>query len=317
MTDATQVSKRSRGLAESILADHGDKLPDNHQPCSWAWNDVWIRPKTVLRVANTGYAGLATEALLAPLIPDSVGHPTVIDSGTTRGRCWILQKRVPGKPLGALWDYLPAAEAHQALADLTSRLSALHQVSEVPEAIKGREPTCYVIDPDHAKEVIAKLRARQVIDVVLGSSLRAVYRDFFAALADQPMGVVHGDLHLYNAMYDPTKKAVSGVIDFEDCGYGPIELDYYMLARAVSEAHHLRSTQWLRSLLANELSRDGAYERWTGYAVARLLGRTAWDPEVSLDAVGNEMALAVLAGDLGDVVRGHHVGARLLHRDPN
>jgi aminoglycoside phosphotransferase (APT) family kinase protein len=312
MTNATQVSKRSRDLAESILADHGDKLPGNHQPCSWAWNDVWIRPKTVLRIANTDYTGLAIEALLSPEIPNSVGHPTVIDSGKTKGRCWILQKRVPGKPLGALWDGLPAAEAHQALGDLTARLGALHQVSSLPAVIENREPTCYVIDPAHANEVIAKLRARQCIDAVLGNSLRGIYRDFFAALAGQPMGVVHGDLHLYNAMYDPAKKTISGVIDFEDCGYGPIELDYYMLAKAVAEAHQLRSTEWLRSLLADQLGRDGAIERWTGYAIARLLGRTIWDPEVDVDAVGNEMALAALAGDLGDVVRGHHVGAQLL-----
>jgi Ser/Thr protein kinase RdoA (MazF antagonist) len=272
---------------------------------------VWIRPKTVLRVANTDYTGLATEALLAPEIPAAVGHPTVIGSGKTRGRCWILQERVPGKPLAALWEHLPAPEARRALADLAARLDALHRVASVPEAIAAREPTCYVIDPEHADAVISKLRTRELIDNDLENSLRGIYQDFFAALVGQPTGVVHGDLHLYNAMYNPTKKVISGVIDFEDCGHGPIELDYYMLAKAVSESHQLRSTQWLRALLADQLGRAGAIERWTGYAVARVLGGTAWDPDVDVDA-GDEASLVELVDVLSDVVNGNHVGALLL-----
>ena len=310
--DSTKAATKSRKVAESILAAHGDSLPSSHRQCSWAWNDVWIRPKRVLRVANTDYTGLAVEAILAPSLPSLVGHPSVLASGKTKGRCWILQQRVSGKPLGALWEKLSAIEARSALCDLKSRLESLHALQNVPPAIKDREPTCYVIDPAHANEVITKLFERGSIDKAFATSLRKIYRDFFAALAGQPVGALHGDLHLYNAMYDPSKKAVTGIIDFEDCGYGPLELDYYMLAKSVAETHQPGVVTWLRALLAGHLGQSGAKQRWHGYAVARVLGRTAWDPEVDLDGEPDEHAMAELIDDLASVAQGHHVGALLL-----
>ena len=310
--DFRQVAERTRAVAESVLRAHGDSLPPNHHQCPWAWNEVWIRPKRVLRISNTSYTGLATEALLAPYIPRVVGHPAVIAAGKTKGRCWILQQRVPGKPLGALWDRLPAKEAHRALRDLFSRLDALHEV-RASASIKKREPTCYLIEPGRVGAVITQLQECGAMSDDLAASLRCVYHKFWKAIEGQPFGVIHGDLHLYNAMYDPSKKMVSGIIDFEDCGYGPLEMDAYMLAKSVLAAGQPRAVSWLKAILAEELSLPGARERWTGYAVARLLGATTWDPDMNPDGSGDVVLLAELCDNLDDVVvRGYHAGATLL-----
>ena len=302
-----------RRRAERIFAAHGDRLPDSQRTVSWAWNDVWVRPHAVLHAANTSYQGLAVEAALAPLIPAGVGYPRVIDSGSDNGLPWLLQGRLAGGPLGMQWAGLSVPQARSALGDVVDRLRLFHTLEHAPELVRRREPTCYALRPRTARRIIRQLRELGVLDAGLESRVLEIHHLMCASLAGQPVGVVHGDLHLDNVVYDPQRHCVTGIVDFEDCGWAPLELDYFVLARSVASSEQPQALAWLRDIMSASLSSTGSTERWAGYALARVLGRTVWDPTVDLDTIPlNDQALGELHDDLLAVVAGQHVGARLL-----
>src|SRR5207245_2202764 len=82
---------------------------------------------------------------------------------------------------------------------------------------------------------------------------------------------------------------------------------------SVLDGSHPRALVWMRSLLADSLSRMGAHQRWAGYALARALSQTEWDPDLDISKQRvNRAAVKQLGEELAEIASGKHIGARLL-----
>jgi aminoglycoside phosphotransferase (APT) family kinase protein len=173
-------------------------------------NEVWIGEAVVLRINVRGVGRLAREARIARCLPRAALHPGILAVGDDGSTEWSLAPRIAGVDLGRAWRTLTDAERERATFELAAALAAVHSVSidGIPDDI----------EPPHTLPLAPLLRLVDRVAAKHGDHpVLPAIRDFIRARWDafdaQGIGLVHGDPHLENVLWDGTH--VSALLDFE------------------------------------------------------------------------------------------------------
>jgi hygromycin-B 7''-O-kinase len=176
------------------------------------------------------------EAELLPALPGRLptATPRVHAAGEQDGWGYILMSRLPGLPLGGVWDRVPAADRDRLAGDLGETIAALHRVP--PPEIAGWWP-------DDWPAFVARQRA-EVAGEQLGLGLPAAWADQIPGFLDEvappirPPALLHTEVmreHLLVSQDAGGAWRLSGLIDFEPAMRGDPEYEWGAVAVFVSE----------------------------------------------------------------------------------
>ena len=243
--------------ASALLRDIG--LPDG--PLAQAYsnsNAVWMTSTHVIRAHIVGPAGrIAHEALVAQRLPAEAFYPSVVCVGWHAGHDWMIQERVPGRPLSAAWPTMSNSERRSAVMQVGMALRAIHSVDA-----SGLSPPCQfggvpVIPRLETANQAAEAFLSSVQDKALANEASARVNALAYVLDDDPTTIIHGDLNPNNVMWDGQ---VTAVIDLEMARREAPDVDLFNFisfcanpVRAVAEElepvthidDYLEAPQWL------------------------------------------------------------------------
>lgn len=246
-------------------------------------NDTWIARTTdggdvVLRVCWIGdRQRLLREAAVGAALPDEIGYPTVLGSGTLTYEgetiTWMMAGRLTGSSLMQVWPSLSEDQRDRALTDTLGLVRRLHAWSLQAALLPWLTPPT---PTDDTEELIGSTliplplgRVRQLVEpaIAWAPGHRATvsrawswlvgHADLLPVLDDPATGVLtHGDLHLGNVWWDGER--VSGLLDLEWVRLGPSWLDLgrvldNALAGDEFAAAHARMLAVLRTGLAPDV----------------------------------------------------------------
>jgi aminoglycoside phosphotransferase len=203
MTD--EVTRRRHALvACGLPAD----TPMTRVP-SYA-NETWIGDDVVLRINTRGVGRLAREAALVRRLPRAALHPGILAIGDDGTLEWSLSPRVRGIDLGRAWRTMTDANRERATHELAHALAAVHATptAGIPDDIEPPHtlPLGPLLD---LVDTVAALHGRRPILDHIADFIRARWDAF----DDRDTGLVHGDPHLENVLWDGAH--VSALLDFE------------------------------------------------------------------------------------------------------
>ncbi len=219
-------------------------------------NEVWFAGSHVLRIAPVRSSErLGWEARIADVLPEEVPHAEVLARGTTEFGQWMVSQRVDGWPLTACWPDLSMSQRREAIHQLGAALEALHACPgpldedgqpAVPPFLRdaGSIECPHQLPPSRLLALLERVRQLRGVDGALVDATAEVIRDSASALAgERPRGLVHGDLHLQNVLWDPKQERLSAILDFEWCRLAPADLDLDVLLRFCGDAELLLSRE--------------------------------------------------------------------------
>lgn len=232
---ATLIARSCLGRDDAVeRVEHGES------------NDVWFAGDIVLRVAaEPGNSDLRSEARLVARLDRSVGYPAVLGSGIHDGHEWMATRRLPGHNLAAVWHRLGFDDRAAAIADLWTRLTAVH-ATDIDGLNDHAATPFYQLDHDTAVHELHELR---VFDPATLHSLEEILNDGFDAIARQPIALAHTDAGPGNTVWDG-RRAIP--VDFEFACLAPSDLDIDNVARslahdAVDQLERSNSSSAIRS----------------------------------------------------------------------
>jgi aminoglycoside phosphotransferase (APT) family kinase protein len=231
----------ARMRAYRTLRDAGLDESAGLERVSSALNEVWFTGPYVVRVNPTpGTHRLGYEHELSAYLPDAVRYPTVVAYGEHPMAEWLVTERVPGVVLSRAWPKLTEASRRDAVFQLAAALRSLH---EMPGPIGPNGPIRAPFLERDSLECPHQLPASRVL-TLLGRASRMRHGDGGLLRAagelvrrtasafdenDPEPGLVHGDAHFENIMWDDG--AISAVLDFEWSRPGPPDIDLDMVLR--------------------------------------------------------------------------------------
>lgn len=173
-------------------------------------NEAWVGTDVVVRINYRGVGRLAREAAIAARLPREALHPGILDVGDDGTLEWSLSPRVSGIELGRAWATLTAAERERATHELAAALAAVHATpcDGIADDIDPPHTLPLADLLDLVDDIAAARGHRPLLDAVA-----AFVRDCWTAFDDRDRGLVHGDPHLENVLWDGTR--VSALLDLE------------------------------------------------------------------------------------------------------
>src|SRR5687767_13887767 len=175
-------------------------------------HETWLGDGWVLRVNRRGDGSLTREATIIARLPPAALHPGVLATGATRGLEWSLLPRVAGTDLGRAWRTLTNAQRERAIYELTTALEAVHATpcDGLPVSF----------DPPHTLPLDELVELMERVGETCSDEHRRLLRwlerfirERWDAFDDRDRGLVHGDPHLENVLWDGSR--VSALLDFE------------------------------------------------------------------------------------------------------
>lgn len=201
-------------------------------------NEVWMTDELVVRVSCRPDQRLRREAQLSQVLPNAVGYPPVLGYGAEMGSEWLVLGRLPGFPLSRVWPSLTRDERRQAIRDLADRLRVIHD-TQVP-ALAPLRHLPQPLDPAPSGTMAV---ARLIVSIDRAGRLEHVDRRFAEDLSAMVQGLawclepftsrtlIHGDLSFENVLYDPRRKHLEAILDFEWARGAPRDLDLDVFLR--------------------------------------------------------------------------------------
>ncbi|MEZ4429120.1 MAG: phosphotransferase [Nannocystaceae bacterium] len=187
-------------------------------------NETWLGDGFALRVNFRGDLGrLKREAELAAQLPVSARYPGVLTCGDDGVIEWLLSRRVAGVALAHAWTDLEDRQRAQAIRDLADALRALHGVDARALAGDRELAPPHVLPLAPLVELIEKLADRRLLPLELAAALRRHVEGRWDAFDEGNVGLVHGDPHLENVLWDGAQ--VSAVLDLEWARRSYLECD--------------------------------------------------------------------------------------------
>jgi len=204
-------------------------------------NEVWLTATHSVRINRHPSNRLYREALVAEVLPPEVGYPTIVAHGGSRGEDWLVQERLPGRPLAHVWPTLSLGQRERAVHGLAERLAALHRtrppaglppIDHAPQLLEvgTADPTRPIVDA-----LLRAARLDRVDPVVLFEA-----RDLVTKLAPsitpfESDTLVHGDVTFENVLWHDDQ--ITGLLDLEWARPGPNDLDLDVLLRCAAHPH--------------------------------------------------------------------------------
>jgi aminoglycoside phosphotransferase len=242
-------------------------------------NEVWIGDDAVLRVNYRDVGRLAREARIAARLSREARYPEVLAVGDDDEIEWMLCRKVPGLELGRAWQRMTPPERERAIHELAAALAAIHATpcDGIPDDL--RPPHTLPLEP------LLELIDEAPIDSGLAADLAAFVRAKWPAFDDVDRGLVHGDPHLENVLWDG--EHVSAVLDLEWSRPSWIHADLETLlavsgdpalfasadhAHAIDPADYVDIPVWLRAAQPAWITHPRLADRIAVLYVSRTLG---------------------------------------------
>jgi aminoglycoside phosphotransferase (APT) family kinase protein len=265
---------------------------DEHVPiqrASSVTNEVWLTDDMVVRVNRRPNHRLRREAVLGPLLPDSVGYPRTIAYGGELGADWLIAERRPGEMLSVCWPDMSEFERHSAVRQLAGMLRELHQV-EVPPSLPPVDAAPQMLDPTKIPLAAPVLKALDELErhpqlgvsAALLADVRHIVVSTTAALEPFTTNtLIHGDLHFQNVLWDGF--SVTALLDLEWARGAPPDLDLDVFLRFCAHPHWFVAPEyadrtrvedyaavpyWLAEHYPELFAHDYALERLELYSIA-------------------------------------------------
>jgi hygromycin-B 7''-O-kinase len=200
-------------------------LPTRPLVAAGGWsNRVWLAPAHVVRLSSGRFHdAFAHEAAMIAMLSPAIPTARVLGHGRVGQREWLVQRRLPGRPLAQVWPALSTPQRHAAARQLGTVLRALHGVPlpagfANPWLTAALAPGGQLRDAYHAPasqyETLLVAAARVPgVDTTLLDELRAYIVERLPAFDGLPAVLVHGDIHFYNLLWYDGR--ISGLLDFE------------------------------------------------------------------------------------------------------
>lgn len=251
-------------LAERVAARLGAAgVPVRHGD-GWS-NNVWLYDDVVIRIAmRSGPSALALERRLGPRLPEAVGYPKIIDSGTIDGHHWMAQVRLPGDNLAAVWGSLDDDQRAYAIRDLWNRLEAVPGADVTGLSLPATP--MYAFEPDLIRRQVDI--ARPLVGDATAERVTEIARIGLDATRRIAFGLAHTDAVLTNVVWTGSAAIP---IDFEFGCLAPVDLDADCVSREVIAKADPSATTALAQTLGPTMHRRGAVERLHCYSVLRNL----------------------------------------------
>jgi len=204
-------------------------------------NEVWLTDTHSVRINRRPSSRLYREALVAELLPPEVGYPRVVAHGGDRGQDWLIQERLPGRPLAHVWPGLTVEQRERAVAGLADRLAALHStpapadlppIDDSPQLLElgSTDPTRPVVEA-----LERAIRLEHVDPVLLVEARDLVKRLAPTIIPFEAATLVHGDVTFENVLWHDDE--VTALLDLEWARPGPSDLDLDILLRCAAYPH--------------------------------------------------------------------------------
>ncbi len=250
---------------------------DGEDKSKSAAREVWFYGPYVLRIHQDN--ALEGEARLLRLLPTGIPHAPVVAAGEG----WIVQKRVSGEPLSAVWRSLDATKQRAAAQQLAAILINLHQlrISGMPSLSPG---WFAAILPDTILKLAAQLRARD--PALLDAVIQFTRRTMTEVTPPLRWGFVHRALHFDHVLWNGER--ITALLDFEYAVLAPRELELDAINRFVRhpgltsalEPGDLESLiGWLREDYPLLFGEAGVEKRLKLYSIEHDLRLLAADPD--------------------------------------
>jgi aminoglycoside phosphotransferase len=253
-------------------------------------NEVWLGREVVLRINWRGVGRLAREALVARRISRDARYPEILAVGDDGEIEWMLTRRVPGIALGHAWATLSSLQRERATHELAAALAALHATPTegLPDGI--HPPHTLPLAP--LLELVADTVAPH--DPRLAESCAAFITDRWSAFDAADRGLVHGDPHLENVLWDGDH--VSALLDLEWSRPSWIHADVEILlaiaadpipfasadhAHLVNPMDYGEMAGWLRAARPAWFAHPRLRDRLEVLYLSRTLGHLDDDPVAS------------------------------------
>lgn len=268
-------------------------------------NEVWLGDELVLRINWREVGRLAREARIVTRLPADARYPEILALGNDGEIEWMLTRRAPGIALGRAWNGMTTAHRERAIHELADGLAALHATPTdgIPDDIR----------PPHTLPLatLLALVTETATDPDVAGALTEFIRDRWSAFDAAGYGLVHGDPHLENVLWDGDH--VSAVFDLEWSRASWIECDLEILlsvadAPALFAAEDYDTTldpsafvdvpRWLRAAQPAWFAHPRLLDRLEVLLVSRTLGVLAdGGPEVATAGFRWDHLASVLAGE--------------------
>jgi hygromycin-B 7''-O-kinase len=191
-------------------------------------NETWLGDGFVLRVNCRDDLGrLRREAELAARLPAEARHPGVLACGTDGEIEWLVLPRVAGIELSRAWPEMERGRRERAARELAGALRALHRTGgDMPsDGDPGFAPP-HTLPLGPLVELIGRVPSAAV-DAGLLDEAEAFVRERWTAFDGDGRGLVHGDPHLENVMWDG--EHVSALLDLDWSRRSWLEVDLEIL----------------------------------------------------------------------------------------
>jgi hygromycin-B 7''-O-kinase len=229
---------------------HSLALPATPLLRSHGWsNQVWLAPDHVVRLSSGRFRdAFAHETQVLRLLSPAVPHARVIAYGRAGQREWLIQARVPGQPLAAVWSDLSNEQRRQTVSQLSMILCALHHSPLPPDfhlpwlddalAPGGHPENAYHAPPDYYRQLLAAAKRIPGVDPALLNAVDTFIAERLPAFVDDQAVLVHSDLHFANLLWHDG--LITAVLDFEGARPAAPDQELDMLLRFVREPQVVR-----------------------------------------------------------------------------
>lgn len=286
MVDLPDLADAVRILASCGVDD--EPLEPVHSYSS----NVWVGPGHVVRLQPAHLRQLLDhEVRVLPHLPAEVPHAAVVGHGREERFGWLVLRRLPGEQLGRCWPDLSPGDRRAAVTQLGHALAAIHGVADPLRFrhpwVEDPEPVTYQQHPRRIGPMAAAARALAGVDVALvDEAERFVVERLDAFGEDEPVALVHADLHFENLLWDVDTCRLTAVLDFEMCRPAPADLDLNVVLRmcgvgallvAEEYEHRIRPEdftdvpRWLADAYPALFARPRLVERQEAYAAMYAL----------------------------------------------
>lgn len=218
-----EEAARIRSLASQVVGHHGGDLVDMRRALGYS-NATWVGGGLAIRISTAPVADdMSNEVALVKALPEAVGHPRILDTGTIEGHDWILTQECRGQNLQEVWPTLESAARVFALRRLWERATVIHDATAQLADLTGDRSWFVPLTLGDALERVQVVSRDGDLNPDQSARATDLVSSFYAEQELAPLVVTHGDLAFVNALW--ADGDVVALLDLEFSTLAPVEVD--------------------------------------------------------------------------------------------